>query len=138
MSVRWRASRLQQGATAGALCPYPCAWTRPPPGSLQKKLAPGSWGENNRSVEISIVNFQFPIGNQANPNWQLAIDNWKSGIALVFGQSPGCGIRHIRRFTLVAKEPAHVRQGALGVAADCNQFGGDGHGDLFRRDRSNV
>src|ERR1700693_1073314 len=35
-------------------------------------------------------------------------------------------------------KPAHVRQGTLGMAASGNQFGGNGYGDLFRRNRSNI
>src|SRR2546427_3339386 len=78
------------------------------------------------------------MGTQANPSWQLAIDNWKSGIVLVRFESLGCSVRRIRRFNLMAEEPAHVGQGALGVAADRNQLGGNGHGDLLRRNRAHV
>ena len=35
-------------------------------------------------------------------------------------------------------EPAHVRQGALGVAANGDELGDDGDGDFFRRDGADV
>ena len=58
-------------------------------------------------------------------------------MTFVFLMSLRLGIVRVQ-LALATLEPAHVRQGPLGMAADGDQLGRDGDRDFFRSDRSDV